>query len=425
VTVKRARKADPQATASQDEELNLKIRTDIEPFPISKNGSLSVALRDSLSLAPSSLLLPFDMFYILQFFDGRYSGLEIRAEYLRKFGDFLFEKPLLELLQKLDEYYLLDNERSRNRLAEMKQAYLQQSYREPCCAGKSYPAHAKELARQLDAYAECDGADQNIMANLEGKTVKGFIAPHIDVRLGGPTYAQAYKILANSTPADLYVIFGTAHHGAGNLFALTKKDYQTPFGPAVTEGVLVDEICRQSDVDFLSDELQHRTEHSVEFQTIFLKHFIKSKFKILPVLCSFQPSIYSNKKAAERQKLETFLQALKTALKDYAGSICYVASVDFAHVGPRYGDRFTPTPSFMAQVERSDREVLQSLTSSDREAFQETIREKGNRFRICGYSPLVTLLAMMPPAQGTLLAYSSSKMDDNKSMVTFASMIYQ
>jgi len=381
-------------------------------------------LQDSLGLSPEPLVLSYDLFFTLKFFDGRHSGSDIRLEYLRKFGRFLFEDTLVELLRRLDRHFLLHNERARARLQELKQDYRQVGSREPYCAGRSYSDNPSELAGQLEEFANSVRNHQHLVQAVTGQTIKAFIAPHIDVRLGGSVYAHAYKLLAQSVPADLYVIFGIAHQGAANYFALTKKSFVTPFGTAYTDAKLVDEIGKNSEVDFLSDELVHRTEHSIEFQTIFLKHFVKSDFKILPVLCSFPHTIFSRRQGDGFGKFVSFIDALKRGLLSYPGQVCFLASVDLAHVGPRYGDRQAPSPDFIVQMERNDRQVLLSVLRQDQSGFQETISANDNQYNVCGYPALTALLATMPKAHGELLDYSSVEMDDSKSTVSFASAIF-
>ncbi len=424
MTVKRIKRPGQKENHPQLAEFYPRIRTEIEPFPIKDNGSIYVVLQDSLGLSADSLVLPYDLFYTLKFFDGRHSGTDIRVEYLQKFGQFLFEDRLVELLRRLDQHFLLHNERAQARLQELKHDYRRIAIREPYCVGQSYPDDAGQLAKKLDEYANAVRNHQHLVPVIKNRPIKAFIAPHIDPRLGGSVYAQVYQLVAQSAPADLYVIFGIAHQGAANYFALTKKDFVTPLGQVKTDAGLVDEVGNHSETDFMYDELQHRAEHSIEFQTIFLKHFVKTDFKILPILCSFPHTIFSRQGETGLNKFAAFIEALKKSLQSYPGRVCFVASVDLAHVGPRYGDRQSPTPAFFAQMERNDGQVLRALMKQDQAKLQETISANDNRYNICGYPALTALMAVMPKAHGELLDYSSAEMDESKSTVSFASMIF-
>jgi len=422
MTIKRMRT--PQANPQSDSYNTYpKLRKNIEPIPIqTKDGSVLFGLKDSIGLASDIVWLPQDLFYVLRFFDGKHSYLDIKAEYLRKFGTFLFDENLLKLVNHLDENYMLDNDRTLQRIKQIVDDYRNLPARKSICADNCYAAEADALKAELDTFTKhIDNPEQ--YNNFFGQHIKAIIAPHIDIRLGGHVYAHPYYILRNAAPVDLYVILGIGHQGISNLFALTEKDFDTPLGTVPTDASLVRQINDTCEFDFLQEEIIHLNEHSIEFQTIFLKYFAPGNYKILPILCSFPPSIFTTD-GIERQIFDLFVDGLKTVLSNYQGNICFVASIDFAHVGPQYGDSFQPSPAFMARVERNDRNILQALTHYDKKAFQEQFIPNDNQYRICGYSALSTLLSVMEPATGHLLAYDSAQMDSSKSTVTFASMIF-
>ena len=135
-------------------------------------------------------------------------------------------------------------------------------------------------------------------------------------------------------------------------------------------------------------------------------------------------SIFSQAGGGEKDKYDAFIETLRSVLSNYSGSVCVIASIDLAHVGPRYGDSFQPDPYFLAQVERNDREILAALSRFDRDLFQEQIRSAEDRYRICGYAALTAMLAVIPSAKGDLLDYRRAVMDQARSTVTFASMIF-
>ena len=60
---------------------------------------------------------------------------------------------------------------------------------------------------------------------------RALIAPHIDLHRGGHSYAWGYRALAESEPAELYVLLGTSHQPMRQPFAATARPYDTPFGP--------------------------------------------------------------------------------------------------------------------------------------------------------------------------------------------------
>ena len=105
--------------------------------------------------------------------------------------------------------------------------------------------------------------------------------------------AWGYNEIAERELPDFFVILGTGHSGPANNFAITEKDFVTPLGVASTDRDFVAALREQCDTDFTAGELAHKSEHSVEFQVVFLQYLYKRLGlvergpSIVPVLCSF------------------------------------------------------------------------------------------------------------------------------------------
>jgi len=425
LTIKRVQpSADLKKEFSNDDFANYpKLRIGIEPFPSqAQDGNIYIGLKDNLELSSQQLWLSQDLFYLLQFFDGNHNCLEIRSQYMKKYGKFLFENRLNEFIKMLDKAFLLENQKYIKRLEQLRTEYRKLSYRHTVCAGTSYPKDPHELESQLDKLV--GSVDSNgVFKNQNISQIKAVIAPHIDIRLGGSTFAHSYYYLLQSKPVDLFVILGIGHSGVNNLFALTEKDFNTPIGIVQTDAEIVKEINNRCEFDFLSEELIHRDEHSIEFQTVFLKHLF-SNFRIVPILCSFNHNVFNNSQIEQTKKFSSFINSVKSVLAEFSGTVCFIASVDFAHVGPKYGDPAKPDHVYLANVERNDREILNALADSDQAEFQNIFNSNNDKYHVCGYSALSTLLEIMPPSKGYLLDYNYTVMDEFKSTVTFASMIF-
>ncbi|MBN2412239.1 AmmeMemoRadiSam system protein B [candidate division KSB1 bacterium] len=424
MTIKRIHTLDYTNELSKDDfTVYPKLRGNIEPFASqAKDGNVYIGLKDNLELTGEQLWLSQDLFYLLQFFDGSHSCLEIRSEYMKKFGKILYENRLHEFINILDKAFLLENFKYSKKLEQLRTEYRKLPYRQMVCAGSSYPNDPVNLADRFDQLIESVKSN-GILINHNLKNINAIIAPHIDIRLGGSTFAHSYYHLLHSKPVDLFVILGIGHSGIDNLFALTDKDFNTPFGVVQTDTNLVNEINNRCDIDFLSEELVHRDEHSIEFQTLFLKHFFKN-FKILPILCSFNHSVFNASTKKQTAIFRSFTDSVKSVLSEFSGNVCFIASVDLAHVGLKYGDPEKPDHVYLANVERNDREILNSLADFDQTKFQKIISSNDDKYHICGYSALTTLMELLSPAKGFLLDYNYAVMDENKSTVTFASMIF-
>ena len=102
------------------------------------------------------------------------------------------------------------------------------------------------------------------------------MAPHIDLRIGEEGYRKAYNIVRNLNP-ELIIILGTGHSMLEGLFSLTEKDFDTPLGPVKTDKKGVRALAQAGKDLLAGDDYVHRSEHSIEFQTIFVKHLFKNK----------------------------------------------------------------------------------------------------------------------------------------------------
>ena len=401
------------------------LRDGIESFSAqTQNGDFRIALRDGTGIGSHILWMSEDLFYILQFFNGLYSCQEIKSRYFKRYHTFLFDEQLIQLLDHLDENFFLLNERSQQRIKEKTKEYRSLPARQPVCSGTSYAADASQLCNELEEYRSTALKQSAENAPRRNGKITAIVAPHIDMRLGGTVYAHAYNALENSQPADLYVILGTGHQVLRNHIALTTKSYRTPLGLVETDAAIAERIVKQANYDFFEDELMHQNEHTIEFQCIFLQQYLKSGFKILPVLCSFPYHVFKYEDSSERQLVTLFIDSIKSVLNEFNGRVCFIASVDLAHIGPRYGDRGSPDGYLLAQCERNDRELLHALCQLDDNAFQNLMEANDNRFRVCGYAPLMILMKTLSPSTGELLSYASASVDEKKSIVTFATALF-
>jgi len=120
---------------------------------------------------------------------------------------------------------------------------------------------------------------------LTGLVPRGIVSPHIDPPRGGWCYAWAYVALA-AAPVRTVLLLGVAHSGPPEPFVLTRKSFQTPLGVLAVDEAAVAEL--ESRVgDLTRWELVHRSEHSLEFQVIFLQHALADRpVRIVPLLVS-------------------------------------------------------------------------------------------------------------------------------------------
>ncbi len=212
-----------------------------------------------------------------------------------------------------------------------------------------------------------------------------------------------------------------------NLFTVTSKDFETPLGTLPTDKAFVNALTESYSGDLFADEFAHRSEHSVEFQTVFLRYIFPDKdISIVPILCSsFDEMIAANRQPIEDPRVRDFVQALKIAAARSKRKVCFIAGVDLAHIGQKFGDSGRLTPSTELLLEREDREMLQHVENVDAAAFFASVAKDKNKRRICGFPAMYVLLNLVEGAKGRLLKYGKSVDGATQSMVSFASVVFE
>ena len=257
------------------------------------------------------------------------------------------------------------------------------------------------------------------------KPLRALVSPHIDFHRGGPTYAWAYREVLTRSDADLYIVLGTCHAGMADPFAVTLKPYDTPLGPVAADRDLYEALHRRAGQDLLASEPAHRAEHAIEFQAVMLQHILgrRRPFSILPVLASYlHEAVWSGGEPEADPRVPRFLDALRDSVATSSRRVCLIAGVDLAHVGPRFGDAEANTAASLAVVEQADRVMLESVVAADARGFYDAVAADRDARRICGLSPLYTLLRLLPDARGRLLRYT--QWPDPQGAVTFCAVSY-
>jgi MEMO1 family protein len=407
----------------------------VEAFPVQQNGKILIYLKDPLNLAPAIGISPAG-YFILSHFDGQHSFIDIQEAYCRQFGTLLISDELKKFIEMLDQHYYLLSERFLTYRRAVIEDFTRRPTRPAAHAGTVYKTTPDAVKNQLNGYfVSPDGPG---LPNYESDAPlpKAVVAPHIDFHRGGPAYAWAYKSLAESTGADLYILLGTSHCGGNNPFVLTFKDFETPLGTVESDKQFVNRLQEKCEQDILADEYLHRSEHSIEFQVLFLKYIAQWRaemraerepsFKIVPILVSsFQPLVQGGILPEQHPPVATFLNALQDLLSGETRKVCFIAGVDLAHVGRQFGDREEITADFLKWVGDEDQLLIGRLGALDAKGFFDEIAKDQDRRRICGFSPLYALIYLLRGSRGKHLRYSQAFTQETGSAVTFTSMIFE
>ncbi len=399
----------------------------INAFPVEMSGQTLICLQDPQNISEKALFLPPQTYYILTLFDGQHTCLDIQAEYMRQFGDFLYTEKLEEILSQLDENLYLESERFQEALKAIEERFRRSPVREAAFAGKSYEADPEGLRVQLEGYFKGQDGPGPLGKRAAAMGLKGVIAPHIDFQRGGYCYAFAHREVWEKSEAKCFILLGIAHTSMEHPFSLTQKDYVTPLGRLETDRELVDAIQSRCPYDLFRDEGVHRSEHSLEFQCLFLRFLYPepAPFKIVPILCgSFHEAMEQGVSPVEWKPLRQFIEALAESVSERGKEVCYIASADLAHMGLQFGDQKGMGEHDRRLLEEADREMLGYAEKMDGEGFYSSILREGDQRKICGLPAIYTLLKVMEAKEGKLLKYGQAYTPETQSVVSFASLAF-
>jgi AmmeMemoRadiSam system protein B len=384
------------------------------------NGREMICLRDPEGIVEDPVLVPPGTMRIASMLDGSSEMVDLQAAYARGTGgELLFSWDVQQIVEELDRHGLLLTDRFEARRREIEAAFRSSPVRPAYHAGKAYPADPQALARDLDGYLRAVDA-----AEIAGFSPRGAIAPHIDFSRGGRCYAWAHRALAAALPEpETVLILGVAHNGPDAPFILTAKPFETPLGVVPVDQDLVGLLSSRIE-GATAHEMAHRHEHSIEFQVVFLQHVWADRpVTVVPVLCSAFERYAPDGSPASIDVVEQFIGAVRGYIAG-GRTVSILASVDFSHVGPRFGDREPADNALAARTSLGDRPVLEAILRGDAEAFWREVMAEGNARRIDAASAVYTALRILEPCHGRLLRYGQAP-DSAGGIVSFASIALQ
>ncbi len=266
--------------------------------------------------------------------------------------------------------------------------------RAPAVAGSFYPAEPSRLdlmVRRLLA-----GAASAVRPDgLEPDKVLGALVPHAGLVYSGAVAAQAWNLVAESSPATI-VVAGTDHQAwAAGVGVWTGGPWLTPLGETAVDRDLAAEIVALGG-PFAADEDAHLTEHSIEVQLPLLKRACPDA-RIVPLAVS--PRLRAHAEAGET------LGRLLAERRKAGQRVMLVASSDFAHYPP-------------ARVcEEVDLRLLEPLVRLDGDALAGLddalgrARLPGLVCGMCGIDPVrfsLAALGRMGAGRGVVLTTATS-----------------
>jgi AmmeMemoRadiSam system protein B len=394
-----------------------RIRNDLEFIPIQHEGRQLVLIRDHLGLVQEGKAVAPALYQILALLNGVRSVRDIQWELMRQRGGVLVNTDeIKDILVQLDKSFLLDSERFQSARNKIVTRFASEPVRRCSHCGQGYPNDPIALRAQIDEIL-----DSRAPASKPDGKILALVAPHIDLRVGYKVYSRSYSMLKYASPMKV-ILIGVGHQMADNLFSLTEKDFETPLGLVKSAPGSIKRLREKGQGAVSDNDFAHRSEHSIEFQILFLQHILKQDIEIIPILCgSFQASLSEYSRSAYLEKAGPFLETLREIVLE--PETLLVAGVDFSHIGPKFGhDR--PAEYLEGQSVAHDKRLLESLSRLDKEKFWEESREINDRFNVCGFSALASLLEVLPSCKGEILDYQTWHEEATKSAVSFAAAVF-
>jgi MEMO1 family protein len=392
----------------------LRTNLDFMVSPVADRPELLI--RDCFRYSDAKLIVPPPLIPGLLCFDGLRSDVDLQEELTRSSGSPEFGRTAGHLIEALSQAGFLEDETYAKLKENRLSAFIQSPVREAAHAGSAYPAEIGPLRTVMQRYLLGAASTQ--------KGVMGIAAPHVSPEGGWQSYHAAYQELTPDLRDRTFVVLGTSHYGPSNKFGLTRKPFETPLGRTGIDAALVDELETQPAV--LMEDYCHAVEHSIEFQVLFLQAIYGPDVRILPVLCgSFGRSVLEGGVPEDDEHVKRFLGTLGEIAEREKKRLFWVLGVDMAHMGSRYGDKFSAHADHdeMTQVRARDMLRIERVNAADARGFWDLVKENRDDLKWCGSAPISTFMKAMPQARGTTLRYQQWNIDDT-SVVSFAGISF-
>ena len=384
----------------------------------------ALMLRDTQGVARSHAVLPRELVPIVARFTGAFTCEDIATQVSKETGERVRVDVVVRLATELEESLFVDAAPYRRERARIEREFADADVRPASHAGGAYHGDATKLADYIRD--ECIGkapARTPAKTNDAGVLV-GLIAPHIDPWRGARCYGEAYGPLKKELPADAdtFILFGTSHAPMREPFALCRKAFDTPLGRMEADKPSIDAIAAACDFDPYADQFNHRREHSLEFQAVFLRHLLgRRKARIIPILAGLGEQQSSGDSPSRASAVERFLDAVRKIVDTKRAVI--IAGADLAHVGPRFGDPKPFDAQKRSELDVTDRESLDHATRGDAEGFWSHVAGDLGTRRVCGLAPIYSLLRTVARGtRGHLRHYEQNVDPDEGSIVSHAAV---
>lgn len=337
----------------------------------------------------------------------------------RRTGQLDTEEAARHLEEALSQAGFLEDEVFGAMSEGIRRAWLEQSTIPHSHSGPgNYPDDAAGIRRDFELWtgkASPGGSDP----------VRAVASPHASPGAVRSSYGAAYRALAGGLSVEdaagkTFVILGTSHYGTPDRLGVTRKQFTTPLGAAVTDASLLAELEKHAAGGLIDEDRCFAREHSIEFQIVFLQYLYGPGVRILPLLCgTFAHGLMRGLAPESDEMVRRNLEALAAMNARHQEKLVWVLGVDMAHIGRRYHDDESVRAggARMTEVESADRARIASIVSGDAAGFWDQVQVNRDPLKWCGSAPFYAYLRAVSGGPGRLLSYEQWQID-RESVVT-------
>jgi AmmeMemoRadiSam system protein B len=385
----------------------------------------ALMLRDTQGVAPSHAVLPVEFIPIVSRMNGHRTCEEIARQVTNEIRERVPVDLVVRLATELETALFVEGAPYRRERDRIEREFADASVRPASHAGGAYHDDPRKLAEYIDHDCLAKASAKGKQAKNGEGSLRALIAPHIDPWRGARCYGHAYTMLRATLPDDAqtFVLFGTSHAPMRTPFSICRKAFATPLGPVEADLESIDRIANavKKDFDVYEDQFNHKREHSLEFQAVFLRHLLgRRNVRIIPILAGLGEQQHTGKTPSLDAACERFLAEVRAVVEEKDAVV--IAGADLAHVGPRFGDRQPYTDRQRSVLDETDRESLDHAERAEAEAFWAHVAKDLDTRRVCGLGPIYSLLRTMRSATGRLAHYEQTIDSEEGSIVSHAAM---
>lgn len=257
--------------------------------------------------------------------------------------------------------------------------------RKPYAAGKFYTDNPADLKKELQEIFE-------VAKPKKYEDVFAIICPHAGYIYSGEVAASAFRqIDPGKHYKDIFII-GSSHRAVFDGASIYNLgDFITPLGTVPVDLDLANKLIRENPIFAKSPEYQNE-EHCLEVELPFLQYWMKTEYKIIPIVVGAE--------------LQENIKKIASALKPYLlPENLFIISSDFSHY-PRYADAVMV-----------DKRTADAISTNNAEKLLKTLKDNDHMdisnlaTSLCGQTSVLTMLYMTqddPNVNITEIQYKNS-----------------